>query len=198
MADPSSENPPNRPSTVPSSSLEGKRTSAEARVGPATTVHSPVTSSSQTITIVTKEGIRWEGPALPSQPPSVLPMYQDTASGRPMNISVPTRCSTLGSPGNGPGALPSSSASLPVSASGYNPRLRVSPQVIFKEDFDYEGRTRIEKEKDKLLLDYDAYLQSHHTEITHLLQDIVLNLLIHQPERPLKDIRSYVRSRKGL
>lgn len=79
----------------------------------------------------------------------------------------------------------------------FHPTTRIAPNVIFKEDFDYEGRTRIEKTKDKLLLNYDAYLKAH-PEITPLLHDVVLNLLIHQPDRPLKEIRSYVRSRMGL
>lgn len=78
-----------------------------------------------------------------------------------------------------------------------HPDKRIADNVVFKEDFDYEGRTRIEKTKDKLLVDYNTYLDAH-PEITPMLHDIVLNLLIHQPERPLKDIRSYVRSRKGL
>eukprot|EP00796_Vickermania_ingenoplastis_P007491 gene7491-5278_t len=116
-----------------------------------------------------------------------------TMSSQGGGSSVPPSASGLG--GTLGGTLP-----IPPGPPGYDPlhpTQRIADNVIFKEDFDYEGRTRIEKTKDKLLLEYDAYLEAH-PEITPMLHDIVENLLIHKPERPLKDIRSYVRSRMGF
>lgn len=65
--------------------------------------------------------------------------------------------------------------------------------LVYKEAFNYEGRTRIEKAKDVLLLENDAYLRAH-PEITPMLSDIMQHILLLQPENPLKEIRTYVRS----
>lgn len=198
MSDPSLEEPPIRPSTISGSHPNVNSTSSDNRVPTESVANHRGTSSSQTVTIVTKEGIRWEGSALPSLPASVLPIGQDSVGVTSQSNTSPNHSSQTDVARIKSAIRLYPPNSIPSASSAYNLRERISSDVIFKEDFDYEGRTRIEKKKDQLVIDYDAYLQAHHTEITHLLQDIVLNLLIHQPERPLKDIRSYVRSRKGL
>lgn len=66
--------------------------------------------------------------------------------------------------------------------------------LVFKENFDYEGQNRIEKHKDELAMEYEAYLAAH-PEITPMLSDIMQHVLIMQPANPLREIRDYVRSR---
>ncbi|EPY16822.1 hypothetical protein STCU_10975 [Strigomonas culicis] len=68
---------------------------------------------------------------------------------------------------------------------------------IFKEDFNYEGRVRIEKHKDELEASYQQYI-AQHPEINAVLHDIMLHLLSHKPDRPLEAINAYVRSRQGI
>lgn len=196
MSNQSSDNPPVRPLLGTSTSGAGYHLQQGDKDDEEKPTPRSGSSSSTTYTVITKEGIRWEGPALPSLPTAVQPGQQD-------EMGMPFGNSRSRSTPAGSAYATIADASLSVTnashgVSVYNPYERISSQVIFKEDFNYEGRTRIEKRKDELLLDYDAYLQAHHTDITHLLQDVVLNLLIHRPERPLKEIRSYVRSRKGM
>lgn len=65
-----------------------------------------------------------------------------------------------------------------------------------KEDFDYEGRFRVEKSKDELAVNYAAYLAAH-PEINLMMHDIMLHLLIHQPEQPLEAMQAFVRAHEG-
>lgn len=68
---------------------------------------------------------------------------------------------------------------------------------VFKEDFNYEGRVRIEKHKDELEASYQSYV-AQHPEINAVLHDVMLHILSHKPDRPLEEISAYVRSRKGV
>ncbi|CAD2213490.1 hypothetical protein AGDE_02685 [Angomonas deanei] len=70
-------------------------------------------------------------------------------------------------------------------------------KLIYKEDFNYEGRVRIEKEKDELAASYQTYLSSH-PELNAVIQDIVQHLLIQKSDEPLKEISNYVKSRMDV
>lgn len=66
--------------------------------------------------------------------------------------------------------------------------------LVFQKNFDYEGQNWIEKHKDELAMEYDAYLDAHQ-EIVPMLNDIMQHILLMQPDNPLQAIRGYVRSR---
>lgn len=75
-----------------------------------------------------------------------------------------------------------------------DPEGRKVDHLVFKHNFDYEGQNRIEKHKDELAIENEAYLKAH-PEIVPMLGDIMQHVLITQPENPLQEIRGYVRSR---
>ncbi|CCW69644.1 unnamed protein product [Phytomonas sp. Hart1] len=67
----------------------------------------------------------------------------------------------------------------------------------FKENFNFEGKTRIDDTRDELVMEYDGYLEKH-PEITDVLNDIVLHVLILKPDNPLQEIRSYMQARLNV
>ncbi|CCW65449.1 unnamed protein product [Phytomonas sp. EM1] len=77
------------------------------------------------------------------------------------------------------------------------PKGRSVEHLQYKENFDYEGRVRVEQNRDVLVADYSRYLEEH-PEITEILNDMVLHLLILKPDNPLQEMRSYMQARLNV